>query len=69
VGRVAQIEVEFVVKKKQVIDWPDDELENLNYDNLHCNIDEDEAQVIEVGDITSIRKDSGDGEGFKDCYL
>jgi len=52
---VAKIEVEYIVKVRQKIDWPDDEMDDFNYDNLDANLDPREADPIEVQDIDSIK--------------
>ncbi|WP_415912481.1 hypothetical protein [Neptuniibacter sp. QD37_11] len=40
---MAKVTVEYLTRKKQVIDWPDDEMEDFNYENLQCNLDPDKA--------------------------
>jgi hypothetical protein len=41
----------------QYIDWPENEIADLNYENLHCNLDMDKSSECEYGDITHIEKD------------
>ena len=53
---MAKLRVEYEVKLVQFIDWPDDELNDLNYENLHCNLDMNKSQECEYGDITHIEK-------------
>jgi hypothetical protein len=42
---MAKVEVEYTVKIKQIINWPDDEMEDFNYDNLCCNLDFDKGSA------------------------
>jgi transposase len=53
---MARIEVEYTVKMKQVIDWPDDELDNFCYESLECNLDIEDSSMLEIEDITEIKK-------------
>lgn len=55
--RMARLKVRYTVSVEEYIDWPDDELENLNYENLLCNCDVDNAHDKEVHNIESIAKD------------
>lgn len=42
---MAKVKVSFMVAMTQVIDWPDDELEDLTPGNLKVNLDPEEAQI------------------------
>lgn len=54
---MATLEVEYTVKVKQTIHWPDDELDNLNYDNLMVNLDPAIANDIgEPEEISNVKK-------------
>jgi hypothetical protein len=44
---MAKIQVKYSVEMSQTIDWPDDELDNFNYDNLVCSCDPDKAEVVD----------------------
>ena len=54
---MAKLRVEYEVKLVQFIDWPDDELKDLNYENLHSNMDMNKSSECEYGDISHIEKD------------
>ena len=54
---MAKLRVEYEVKLVQFIDWPDDELADLNYENLHANLDMNKSTECEYEDITHIEKD------------
>ena len=53
---MAKLTVRYNVVVYQTIDWPDDELENLTYDNLLCNLDINESSEHEIEDITAMQK-------------
>lgn len=51
---MARVVVTYTAKFHQVIDWPDDELEDFNLENLECNIEPDQSDLIgniEICDI------------------
>ena len=54
---MAEIKVKYTVIIEEVIDWPDDELENLTYDNLLLNCEVDNARSVDYDDIIEIKKD------------
>lgn len=58
---MAKIRVVYNVQCVQYVEWPDDEMEDFNYENLLCNLDVDEAKFKDVDDIINIKKD---GEEF-----
>lgn len=58
---MAILKVKYTMIVEQDIVWPDDELDDLNYENLMCNLDQDEAHEWQIDDITEIEKD---GEEF-----
>ena len=47
---MAKIRVVYTTEHTQEIDWPDDELDNLNHDNLVCRLDPDEPLESFVSD-------------------
>lgn len=57
---MSKLEVEYTVKVKQYINWPEDELINLNYENLMCNLEVADGIVMDYEDISSIKKDGED---------
>jgi hypothetical protein len=52
---VAKIEVEYIVKVRQKIDWPDDEMDDFNYDNLEANLDPNDSDPVEVENIITVK--------------
>ena len=58
---MAKLRVKFNVEVTQYIDWPDNELNELTYENLECNLDMDKSTRFEHGDIVDIQKN---GEEF-----
>ena len=54
---MAKITVRYNVVVHQTIDRPDDELEDLTYDSLMCNLYIDESSEHEIEEITAIQKD------------
>lgn len=54
------LSVRYTMTVEQDIDWPDDELEDLNYENLMINLDQDEAHEWQIDDIQEITKDGED---------
>jgi len=56
-----KLTIEYTVKFYQTFDWPDDEIEDLNYDTLLCNLDIEQSDEYEIEDITAMQKD---GEEF-----
>ncbi|MBQ4836027.1 hypothetical protein [Pseudoalteromonas luteoviolacea] len=42
---MAKVEVKFLVEMSQTIDWPDDEMDNFNYENLQINCDPEQAEI------------------------
>jgi hypothetical protein len=57
---MARIEVEYTVKMKQVIDWPDDELDHFGYESLECNLDIEDSTMLQIEDIIEIKKNGKD---------
>lgn len=53
---MAKLRVEYEVKLVQFFDWPDDELEDLTYENLQCNLDMNKSSECVNGDIIHIEK-------------
>lgn len=58
---MATLRVKYTMTVEQDIDWPDDELDDLNHENLMCNLDQDEAHEWQIDDIVEMTKD---GEEF-----
>lgn len=54
---MAIIKVKYTKTFEQTIDWPDDELENLNYDSLLCNLDLYEGIDVNEDELNYIWKD------------
>jgi len=54
---MARIEVKYTVLMTQIIDWPDDELEDFNYDNLCANLDVDKSNEGDEFNICDVKKD------------
>jgi len=54
---MAKISVRYTVVVYEDIDWPDDELEDLTYDNLLVNLDIEKSTEHTIEEITSIQKD------------
>lgn len=59
---MAKIKVKYKVIVEEVIDWPDDELENLTYDSLLLNCDVENHRDIDYDEIVTASKD---GEEFQ----
>jgi len=51
---MAKVTVEFTAKFRQTIDWPDDELADLNYENLSINVNHADADA-ECTDVEILR--------------
>ena len=58
---MAKLTVRYNVVVYETINWPDDELDDLSYDSLLCNLDIENSSEHNIEDITSIQKD---GEEF-----
>ena len=59
---MAKIRVKYTVEVEEDIDWPDDELDLLTYENLLLNCDVEKAFEIQYDDIKEVSKD---GEYFE----
>ncbi len=57
---MAKLRVKYTMIVEQDIDWPDDELGDLNYENLMINLDHDDAHEWQVDDIQEITKNGED---------
>ena len=57
---MAKFRVKYTMVIEQDIEWPDDELDGLNYDNMLLNCDVDEAHEKQYDDIIEITKDGVD---------
>jgi len=51
---MAKVIVEYTVKIKQTLDWPDDELGDFNYENLEANLEPTIDDVQSDYDISSV---------------
>ena len=55
---MAKVQVKFMAEMSQTIDWPDDEMEDFNYENLQCNCDPENASVVNYAfDIEQVTVD------------
>ncbi len=53
---MAKVIIEFTVKFKQTLDWPDGELCEFTYDNLLCNLEPSEDDITDDDfDISSVK--------------
>jgi len=55
------LKVKYTMTVEQEIEWPEDEMDDLNYENLMINLDQDQAHEWQIDDIVEIEKD---GEEF-----
>lgn len=53
---MALLRVKYTMTVEQDIDWPDDELDDLNYENLMINLDQDQAHEWQIDDIQEMTK-------------
>ena len=44
---MAKVKVKYRVELEQIIDWPDDELDNLSHESIVCSCEPAEAQVVD----------------------
>ncbi len=51
---MAKVKVTYTATFTQTIDWPDDELDDLNYENLEANLDPENATYTGEVDIDDI---------------
>jgi len=54
---MAKITVIYTAILKQTIDWPDDEMDALDYDTLFLNLEHEEAKSTEDYEPISVKKD------------
>lgn len=58
---MAKVIVEYTAKFKTTLEWPDDEIENLDYDNLQVNLtpseDDWDGDELEICDLKLNGKD------------
>ncbi len=52
---MAKVIVEYMVKMKQTLHWPDDELKDFNYENLQVNLEPSVDDVAGDCDISSVK--------------
>lgn len=57
---MAKIKVKYKVYFEETIDWPDDEIDNLNYESLVLNTDYESATQVDEPEIFEIEKDGKD---------
>lgn len=57
-----RLRVEYQVTLTEFIDWPEDEMCDLNHANLRCNLDMNRSTECVYGDITLVEGDSGEIE-------
>jgi len=48
-----KLTVKYTVEYTETIDWPEDEVDALNFDNLACNLNPEESACGDV-DISSV---------------
>lgn len=53
---MALLRVKYTMTVEQDIDWPDDELDDLNHENLMVNLDQDDAHEWQIDDIQEMTK-------------
>lgn len=51
------IKVQYTITLEQTVFWPDDEMDNLNYSSLVCNLEPEESAEIGDREITETSKD------------
>jgi hypothetical protein len=51
---MAKVVVTYTAKFHQIIDWPDDELDDFNLQNLECNIEPEKSDFIGDIDVVEI---------------
>lgn len=54
-----KLKVTYIATMTQIIDWPDDELYDLNYDNLLVNLEPEESRLNDTDEIIDIKKLNG----------
>ena len=65
---MARVKVKFIIPMTAVIEWPDDELGDLNYDNLCANLDVDTADHNYEFEVLSAEIDGEELEFMNDNY-
>lgn len=50
---MAKVLVQYVTVHEQTIDWPESEMDNLNYENLMCNLDINRS-ASEIEEISGV---------------
>ena len=54
---MAKFKVKYTMQFTQEIEWPDDELEDLNYDSMLNNLSHEQSEDYTYEDIIDISKD------------
>lgn len=49
--------VEYEVKIRESIDWPDDEIQEFTYENLEANLEPSSENICHIENISSILVD------------
>lgn len=57
---MAKFTVKYTMEFTQEIDWPDDELDSVNYDSMLCNLNHEESSDHTYEEIIKISKDDID---------
>ena len=53
--KMNRIRVTYTITATEYIEWPEDEMEHLNYDNLYCSLDADKSSTLrDVDEITGV---------------
>lgn len=55
------VEVTYLVRVTETQKWAHDEMNDLNYDNIECNLNPDDAPRKEIEEILRVKLD---GENF-----
>jgi len=55
---MAILKVQYLVRVTETIDWPDDELDDLTYDNLMTNLNLGGNEDVTYEEIINITKDN-----------
>ena len=60
-SKTRKVKVRFSVSMIQTIDWPEDEMEDFNYDNLHANLDHEKGSANYDYEVLDVKVD---GENY-----
>lgn len=57
---MAKIRVKYTVEVEQIIDWPDDEMEFFNHDNLVANCEPNDFTTMSRPELISVKVNGKD---------